>query len=90
MSTREIREASAATFASGTIDAESPDVPWSLLKEGGQPCVFLDPDTVVRVVPMARQYSGWTNVHFSPQLRLPLESPVGRGMVVTLEGMYVN
>jgi hypothetical protein len=86
MSTREIREASAATFASGTIDIESADVPWSLLKEGGQPCILLDPDTVVRVAPMARLYSGWNNVHFSPQLRLPVESPVGHGMVVTLEG----
>jgi hypothetical protein len=86
MSTREIQEASAATFASGTIDASSPDFPWSLGKEGGQSCILLDPDTVIRVAPMARQYSGWNNVHFSPQLRLPLESPVGHGMVVTLEG----
>jgi hypothetical protein len=84
MSTREIQEASAATFEYGRLDV-SPDDPWSL-KEGGQVCTILPQDTVVRVAPMTRQYGGWTNVHFSPKLRLPLESPLGAGMVVTLEG----
>ena len=86
MSTREIQEASAATFVYGHLDV-SPDEPWTLHEGGVQPCIILPQDTVVRVAPMARQYGGWTNVHFSPQLRLPLECPCGNGMVVTLEGV---
>ena len=88
MSTREVTSASAATFSSAFVEA-SPDEPWHVVdKQTDLPCVVSQPDTVVRISPMNRQYGGWNDAHFHPQLRLPPECPTGQGLVVTLEGTH--
>ena len=90
MSTREVTSTSAATFASAHVEA-SPDQAWIVQEAtgSGQPCAILDPDTVIRVNPMNRQYGGWNDAHFHPQLRLPLECNTGDGIFVTLQGTCV-
>jgi hypothetical protein len=50
------------------------------------PCSMLEPGTTIRISPMARQYGGWNEAHFHPNLRLPLECNAGTGVTVLLEG----
>lgn len=48
----------------------------------------MDPETILRVAPMTRQFGGWNDAHFHPQLRLTLgECNPADGIVVTLEAM---
>jgi len=51
------------------------------------PYTSLGHGETIRIPPMDRHCGGWDTEHFHPHLRLPLESNVSRGMVVTLEAM---
>lgn len=88
MASRELKSASEASFALASVET-SPDNAWNVITNTttGQPCTILDPDQIIRVAPMNRQYGGWNDAHFHPQLRLPLECNTAHGMVVTCQAM---
>lgn len=103
-SSREVQysSASAGVYGTGVLLA-SRDEPWTLTTMTSNqetedpnsettlklPCSFLQTGVSIRVVPMARQTGGWSDIHFHPQLRLPAsQSPEG-GMTVLLDGRFV-
>lgn len=51
------------------------------------PYTYTPEGATIRVQPMEWYCGGWDPIHFHSNLRLPLGSPVSKGMVVTLEAM---
>lgn len=79
----EVNIQSSCTYQPAWLDATNWEVSAS---ETDYPCNVLEPGTTIRIAPMARQYGGWNEAHFHPNLRLPLGCNVGTGVVVMLEG----
>jgi hypothetical protein len=54
------------------------------------PCTISEPGTTIRISPMTKQFGGWNEAHFHSNLRLPLECPVEKGILVLFEGMAIH
>ncbi len=75
---------SACTYLPAWVDASTWTV--STSSKSDYPCNILEPGTSIRIMPMTRQYGGWDEAHFHPNLRLPLGCNAGAGVTVMLEG----
>jgi len=95
----EHRSASACTFTVTTAIL-SPSV-WRPISEfddaenlpddySAAKCTALAEGSSIRVSPMEKSRGGWDEEHFCTGLKLPEGSAVGRGMVVMLEGEFVQ
>ena len=91
----ERRSASACNCESSTVnfstptDLENVKARWTETECTGAdtvPFSSIESGTTIRVAPMERARGGWDDEHFHDDLRVPDGSPVGRGLVVTLEG----
>lgn len=81
----EVNIPSACTYLPAWLDASTWTV--SLSSQSDYPCNMLQPGTTIRIMPMTRQFGGWDEAHFHPNLRLPLGCNAGAGVTVMLEAM---
>lgn len=94
MFSKEVERTSASecTVEAGWVNP-STDSAWHVSEkresETSLPCHRLEIGARVRIAPMDRQFGGWNQIHFHPNLRIPLECTVGKGITVTLEGVCV-